>query len=407
LPAIQNFNYTNHMKKEKKDKLTIAIVTNNYTPYSGGVVSSINTFVDELHKKGHKAFIITLDFLGKEHSDPYYVIRIPSITRFLYKKNIMAIPWGPTKKLMDIIKILKPDIIHTQHPFFLGKSALTVARKLDIPIVFTYHTIYEQYAHYVPTPEIISRPIIKKIVLAFCKKVDGIICPSNYIKHFLHAKNIQTKIEKIPSGILPLFIKPKNTNPQKGFFNLLTVSRFVKEKNIPFLLKLFAKLYHTNATKQHLPQFTFTLIGYGAEYEKLKKYAYKKLKIPQDTLEFICQPNKTTISDTYYQSDLFLFSSTTDTQGLVLAEAMAGGCPIVAIDGPGQRDIVVDGFNGFLCQSEDQMIEKIISIAKNKELHDGLTDNALQTGRQYHPALMTQRLIKLYHDVLEQQGHLR
>jgi len=101
------------MIKNPKNKLSIAIVTNNYTPYSGGVVNSINSFVEELHKQGHKAFIITLDFLGNEHNDPYYVIRIPSIFTFMYKKNHMAIPKNITKNLENIIKLIKPDIFHT------------------------------------------------------------------------------------------------------------------------------------------------------------------------------------------------------------------------------------------------------------------------------------------------------
>lgn len=401
MPGYQNLHYTMRMEK-KKSRLNIAIVTNNYTPYSGGVVSSINSFVDELHKEGHKAFIITLDFLGREHKDPYYVIRIPSITRFEYKKNIMAIPWNPTKKLIDIIKLLKPDVIHAQHPFLLGKSALKVARKLDIPIVFTYHTIYERYAHYVPVPQIITRPIIKKIVISFCKKVDGIISPSNYIKSYLITKKVETKIKKIPSGILPLFIKPKKirTN-QKKIYNLLTVSRFVKEKNVLFLLQLFSDLYNISLKESHCPKFTFTLVGYGAEYDTLKRYAYRKLKLRQDVLQFICRPSKLILSDIYYQSDLFIFASKTDTQGIVLAEAMASGCPIVSLDGPGQRDIIIDGFNGFLCQSAEQMIEKIVMIAKNKDLQKILEDNALKTGNQYHPQIMTQKLINFYYHIVE------
>ncbi|MFC1842798.1 glycosyltransferase, partial [Candidatus Dependentiae bacterium] len=330
-----------------KKRLNIAIVTNNYTPYSGGVVSSIDSFVNELHKQGHKAFIITLDFLGAEHKDPYYVIRIPSTYRFMYKNNHMGIPTSKTKKLEHIIQMLNPDIIHTQHPFFICNAALKIAKKLNIPTVFTYHTIYERYLHYIPVPQFISKPIVKKMVLSFCKKVDRIIVPSSYIKNYLEKNNIETKTEKIPSGILPIFIKDKLCNIQKQGFNLILVSRFVKEKNIEFLLRLFAKLIKKYPEKN----FAFTLIGYGNEYENIKKYAYKKLKL-KNSVTFIHRPQKQTIADLYLQSDLFLFSSTSDTQGLVLAEAMGCGCPVVSLDGPGQRDIIKNGQNGFLCNTE-------------------------------------------------------
>jgi len=380
------------MIKKNRKKLKIAIVTNNYTPYSGGVVSSIDSFVKELHQQGHKAFIITLDFLGKEHNDPYYVIRIPSIYRFMYKKNHIAVPWHITKKLKSIITLLNPDIIHTQHPFFIGKAALKVAKKLHIPILFTYHTIYEHYLHYLPVPQFLTRPIVKKMVLSFCKKVDGIIVPSNHIKQYLEQNNIETQIKKIPSGILPVFIKHQLWNRNNKVFKLLTVSRFVKEKNIPLLLRVFARLCKTvkNTT------FNFTLVGYGQEYKNLQRLAYKKLHLPKTDVRFVHRPNKMEISDLYSESDLFIFSSTSDTQGLVLAEAMGGGCPVVAIDGPGQRDIIKNGKNGFLCQSEQEMVEKIEFISENSQLLKNMQKEALQKAQQYHPTATTNALISFY-----------
>jgi len=385
------------MVKKDRKKLKVAIITNNYTPYSGGVVSSINSFVKELHKQGHKAFIITLDFLGKEHNDPYYVIRIPSVYRFVYKKNHIAIPWRITKKLKDVIELLNPDIIHTQHPFFIGKSALKIAKKLHIPTLFTYHTIYERYLHYLPIPQFITRPIVKKKVISFCKHVDGIIVPSNHIKNYLEQNSIETPIKKIPSGILPVFIKNHIANQDSSSFKLLTVSRFVKEKNIPLLLHLFSKLYKTQTDKK----FTFTLVGYGAEYESLKRLAYKKLKLPKTEVRFVHKPSKMEISDLYCESDLFIFSSTSDTQGLVLAEAMGGGCPVVAIDGPGQKDIIKNGKNGFLCQSEKQMLEKIILISQNNQILKNMQNEALKTAKLYHPKTTTDDLIAFYRRFLQ------
>ncbi|EKD23265.1 MAG: glycosyltransferase, partial [uncultured bacterium] len=352
------------LENTKKKRLNIAIITNNYTPYSGGVVSSIDSFVNELHKQEHKAFIITLDFLGITRNDPYHVIRIPSLFRFMYKKNHMALAIKKEKKLQEIIDILKPDIIHVQHPFYLCQPAAKIAKKLNIPVIFTYHTIYEKYLHYLPLPQFITRPIVKKIVLSFCRNVDYIVSPSSYIKNYLESNNIETKIEKIPSGILPIFIKDQvyaiertETTEKNGknIFNLIFVSRFVKEKNIEFLLCMFAKLVQKNPDKN----FKLTLAGYGSEYEKIKKFAHKKLKLT-NYIQFIYRPRKEDIADLYMQSDAFIFSSDSDTQGLVLAEAMGCGCPVIALDGPGQRDIIKDCINGFLCNFESDMIEKIL-----------------------------------------------
>ncbi|MFC1841651.1 glycosyltransferase [Candidatus Dependentiae bacterium] len=393
----------------QKKRLNIAIVTNNYTPYSGGVVSSIDSLVKQLHSLGHKAFIITLDFLGEQHHDPYYVIRIPSKFRFMYKENHMAIPIHMTNKLEKIITLLNPDIIHMQHPFYICKSALNIAKKRNIPTVFTYHTIYEQYLHYVPTPQFLSRPIVKKIALSFCKKVNGIIAPSNYIHNYLINHNITTNIATIPSGVLPVFIKNQLWKKDTDVFRLLTVSRFVKEKNITFLLKLFKKLYVQNQSSASEMQsiqakrknrFIFTLGGYGYEYENLKKYAYKKLKLSPEMVRFEHMPRKKDIADLYCKSDLFLFSSTSDTQGLVLAEAMGCGCPVLALDGPGQRDIIQNGHNGFLCESETDMINKILLIENDRTLQEKLQQGALATSKQYHPTTMVHKIVKIYRELL-------
>ena len=387
------------LENTKKKRLNIAIITNNYGPYLGGVVSSIDSFVNELHKQEHKAFIITLDFLGCTKNDPYHVIRIPSLLRFMYKKNHMAIPTDKAQKLEKIINILKPDIIHVQHPFYLCQPAVKIAKKLNIPIIFTYHTIYEKYLHYLPVPEFISRPIVKKIVMTFCKNVDYIIAPSNYVKNYLENNNIGTKIEKIPSGILPIFVKDKIykiEKENKNEFNLVFVSRFVKEKNIEFLLRMFAKLVKKCPDKN----FKLTLAGYGNEYEKIKKFTQKKLKLTNQ-VEFIYRPRKEEIADLYMQSDAFIFSSDSDTQGLVLVEAMGCGCPVIALDGPGQRDIIKDGVNGFLCSFETEMIEKIMLVESDKKLHKHLRTGALESAREYHPTITTNKLIDLYKKLIQ------
>lgn len=142
--------------------LIILMVTNNYTPYSGGVVSSIDVSVNALQNLGHNPYIISLDFLKKGHNDPAHVFRVPCPVKFMYKKNYMAIPWKATKYIYKIAQQLKPSIIHSHHPSMLGMSAAQVARKMNIPIVFTYHTIYEEYAHYMPLPRSFTQRVIKK-----------------------------------------------------------------------------------------------------------------------------------------------------------------------------------------------------------------------------------------------------
>jgi len=369
--------------------LKIAIVTNNYKPYSGGLVSSIDSFSNELRTAGHKVIIVTLDFLGNNNGNEKDIFRIRCHVRFNYKNNPIAIPFNADNELLGILKDFSPDIIHSQHPFLLGISALKASKKLQIPIVFTYHTQYDKYLHYIPLPYKISEPIVKNLALNYCRKIDGIIVPSQSINNFLNEHSVNKNIQVIPSGILPVFLPQDfKIKEKKKVFHLLTVSRFRKEKNIEFLLEAFSKLDQN--------KFKFTLIGYGSDLEHLKNYAYQKLNLAESNVQFIEKPEKEIILSYYKSADVFIFSSVTETQGIVLAEAMANGTPVIAFDAPGSNDIIKNGFNGFLVNSLQEMIERILLIAENRRLNELLQFNAYKTGQEYSSEKTTAKLVNFY-----------
>lgn len=372
--------------------LKIAIVTNNYKPYSGGLVSSIDSFVSQLRLLGHKVFIITLDFTGEDQKqDDLFCVTCP--IRFNYKKNPIAIPWRSNQQIYELLKKLSPDIVHSQHPFLLGVSALYACKKLNIPIVFTYHSQYERYSHYLPFPMFISNTVIRKMVISYCNKVNAIVSPSESTHKYLMQENVKKPVAVIPSGILPIYLSDKfQLRTKNENFHLLTVSRFVQEKNIEFLLDVFSKLDQN--------RFKFTLIGYGERYEFLKNYAYSTLNLSKERLKFIERPEKEVILSHYQSCDAFIFSSTSETQGLVLAEAMSGGTPVIAVDAPGSCDIVQNGINGFLINSMQEMIQKIELLSTNQTLHQNLQINARQKGISYNNYEMTKKLVNLYNQIV-------
>lgn len=368
---------------------TIAIVTNNYKPYSGGVVSSIVNLTNELRAQGHKVYIITLEFLDN-HEVEEGVIRLSCPLKFKYHGNNMAIPWRPCHNLCKIFEEIKPDVVHSQHPFYLGHCALKAARCNKIPIVFTYHTQYEKYVHYLPFPERLSAPVAKLIALDYCKRVDAIVAPSQSIADFLLQEKITTTIKIIPSGINPIFFTPAKhpSIATNGIIKLITVSRFVKEKNIPFLLEVFSKLDQN--------KFEFTLVGFGPELDALKEIAYKKLKLSTAAVKFIIAPEKEALVALYQQADLFLFASKTETQGLVLAEAMACGVPAIALCAPGAKDIIKNGCNGFLVNSQEEMAYAINKLANSFEELCSLKKLAAEQSKNYSTANFAHNLIELY-----------
>lgn len=392
--------------------MKIVLVTNNYKPYSGGVVSAIDTLVQSLVQLGNQVSIITLDFEGQgsNYVLPVPVIRLACPVRFKYKTNYVAIPWQPDQAILALVASLKPDIIHASHPFLLGVSALKAGQKLKIPVVFTYHSQYEKFAHLVPIPEIISTCLIAKRLLAFCTQVSGIIAPSktiaNNITQDLSAKNnhdinknlSNIPIQVIPSAISPLYLDTSfSIKPFNPVFKLLTVSRFAKEKNLGFLLEMFKQLVtkHSN--------FSLTLVGYGPELASLKYQAYQALGLGLEQVIFIERPEKNQIKQLYQQSDLFVFASQSETQGLVLAEAMACGTPVVALAGPGQNDLIVNGQNGFLVDNLAQMVAAILSVSSNLALHQNLQQNAFWAAKNYDPMRLGQKQLDFYEHLIKTQ----
>ncbi len=373
-------------------KQTILFVTNNYFPFSGGVVNSIEVLRQELEKLGYSIFIITLDFLGKKHNDPGYVIRVSCPIKFIYKKNHMAIPWRARNEINQYIQQIKPSLIHLHHPFLLGYNAAKIARIKNIPLVFTYHTQYEQYLHYVPLPRKIVAFYVRRRIASFCDSVNTIIAPSKAIQAQLITYH--QKIKVIPSSIASIFFeKPFSLKENKSKFELLIVSRFVKEKNIPFLLNMFSKLDQN--------YFSFKLVGFGAEMESLQRYAYNTLRLSADNVVFIEKPTKIELIRLYQQANLFIFASQSETQGLVLAEAMACGTPVITLPGPGQSDIVKDTINGFLVENREQMQAKIEYCFANKEQFDSLCARAWETAQQYKPEIMASQVSKEYQVLIE------
>lgn len=365
-------------------------VTNNYTPYSGGVVRSIDTTVRALQNLGHEVRVVTLDFLGSAHNDPAYVERIPSLVRWTYKGKHMAIPLYAYYHMYRSIKKYAPDIIHVHHPFLLGTVAGRVGRYCKIPVVFTYHTLYELYAHYVPLPQILTQKVIRFLVKRFCFLVDGIIAPSRAVQQQVcFIKAVPTIV--LPSALDDQFLSIKTFKKKVGLglpHKLLYVGRFEKEKNVPFLLDLVARLDAHGS-------FELTLVGYGSEYEALQKYAYETLKLG-NRVQFVLKPDKKRLMKEYKHADIFLFASQSDTQGLVLAEAMASGLPVIALDGPGQRDIVVPGENGFLVHDSQQMLDAIVRLAGDNAMYTAMQKKARATGARYNPLILAKQLLHFY-----------
>jgi 1,2-diacylglycerol 3-alpha-glucosyltransferase len=382
-----------------QQRLSLLFVTNNFTPYSGGVVSSLRFFAKALQKYGHTVTIVTLDFLNKPATEEFDVVRLYCPVRWTMHSNQMAFPWRARAQLATIIKEKKPSLVHVHHPFLLGPAARAAAHQHGIPVVFTYHSLYEQYLHYIPwIPSWLSKPWVQRVVKNFCTSVDGIIAPSSIIEDRLKEFEIIKPRAQIPTGLGDHFFSaplalPK---PTKEKVQLLSVSRFVKEKNIPFLLDVIAQL--------DPKKYSVQLIGYGPERAYLEEYAYVQKKIPRETLAFIEKPSPETLKKAYADADLFIFASQSETQGLVLAEAMSQGTPVIALHGPGQRDIIEQGKNGFLIYSSQEMVKQLEYLTNNRHAISLLQHHAFQTSQTYTTKKILEQLLTFYQGILDQKN---
>lgn len=372
--------------------MRIAMFTNNYKPYTGGVPISIEHLAQGLRKRGHLVWVFAPTY--KEQEEEEFVIRYPSFPISVAKAPL---PDVLTRLFEQKVKELNIELIHVHHPVIVGNVALSLKRKYGIPVVFTYHTRYEQYLHYIKPLEYVERRIgfVEKYLEYFCRKCDMVVAPTPGIREYLNSRNINTPIRVIPTGIPKKCFSPDKEKAEqlrnfyKGDADFLfcTVSRLAKEKNLIFQLKGIAQL------KEKLDAqgmtFRHMMIGDGPQRKELEEWA-RRLGIWENLIFVGNVPNED-MENYQGAADLFLFTSKSETQGIVILEAMAAGNPVVALDATGVRDVVWHGSNGFLYkeipkrenENADAWAEQIVRILENPEWYQQMSQAARETAEKY------------------------
>lgn len=379
----------------KQNALRIAHVTNNYTPFKGGVVQAIKAIVSQQEKNGHSCMIVTLDFAQQNTEEIFNVSRIPTLFKCTYSGNQIAFPWRVRHYLNAVLTPWKPDILHVHHPFLLGRAAVRLGWQQQIPTVFSFHTMYEEYVHYLKMPYRITKPITRALVRAFCNDLESILVPNAFVKKYVEGHDVRTPITILPNpignDILPL-IKPSIKTFLTLPIKLLVVSRLVPEKNIEAIIDCMRLL----AVDAEL-----IIAGYGYWKSYLEEYIKKSFEgVTRPSITFCINPSRQKIAELYSWADFFLFASTSDTQGLVIAEAMAHGTPVIALKGPGQQEVIIDNYNGFVAESAIHMAALIFRITMNPDLYVTMQKGALTTSQAYRSDVIVTKLNEHYHEVI-------
>ena len=383
--------------------MKIGFFTNTYLPVPYGMETSIESFQRNLEKLGHEVFVFAPYYKGYKDKNPR-VFRFRAVKIFRKKEVYFPFPFLPKDhRLRDILKI-KFDIIHAHSPFSMGLFAKHISSKQKIPFVYTHHIQYAEYAKLYFKKRLIPPSLARIWSKWFSDLADLVIAPSSKIKHNLEEYGVRKKITVLATGINTDVFKisksAKKTLRKKIKVSsrnkiLLFVGRIELEKNPGFLIEVLSRIL------KFRKDVVLLMIGEGSYVEELKKKA-KKLKIEKSVV-FLGKVPHPEIPLYYQGTDIFVFSSLTETQGIIMLEAAACGLPIVALYDKVFTDVVQNKKNGFLVKEEnpDIFAKNILYILNNPSVYNKFSSFARKTARHFSELKQTKKLLKIYKNLLE------
>ena len=384
--------------------MNILMITNTYLPFLGGVERSIQTFSDEYRKAGHNVIIIAPADDDAQH-DEAGVIRVPALQHFNGTDFSIQLPLPGV--LASALKEFTPHIIHSHHPYLMGDSALRLGAHYGIPVVFTFHTFYEMYTHYIPGDSPAMKRFVNALAVGYANLCGCVIAPSRFVASEIRNRGVEAPVEVIPTGIH--LEKFKNGDGEKlrleckipsNAFVVGFISRLAPEKNIEFLAGVIKNFLLS------LPRAHFMLAGTGP----LRDYFCSQFEEPslQNRFHYLDQLCGQKLVDAYHAMDFFVFASNTETQGLVIAEALACGVPVVSLKTGVITEIIRDDFNGYLAYDESEFTDALkhaASLPSRRLLR--LRRNASQSVCGFHREICAGRALKIYEKLIIKNFTLR
>lgn len=324
--------------------MRIVHFTNTYTPVTGGVERSVNTLVQGLEAEGHTCFLVTPAFRGYTESTDT-VLRVPALKEFNDSAFSVRLP---VPGLIDrFIRRIEPDLIHSHHPFLLGDAALRMASQHDLPLIFTHHTLYEKYVHYLPVDAETAGKLAVQVPTDYANFCDAVIAPSRTIRDLVLDRGVHRPVWEIPTGVDDTSFGSGDRAAFRQKHGLSAdapvighLGRLAEEKNLRFLAEAVARTLTVHQSAH------FLCVGDGDAAEAIRQ-TFEQAGCA-DRLHLVGRLTGQDTVDAYAAMDLFAFASKSETQGLVLVEAMAAGNPVVALDAPGVREAVIDQDCGLL-----------------------------------------------------------
>lgn len=388
--------------------MRIGIFTETYTPYISGLVTSEVMLKKGLEKLGHEVYVVTanLENFHYEYNEEEHILKVPGIPTGIYDARLTSV--YPIKAV-NMIKSWNLDIIHSQTEFAIGTFARLLAYQLDIPLVHTYHTMYEDYVHYITKGyfDKSSKKVAKYLTLFYCDKTASeLIVPTKKTYDLFKEKyQVDRNIHIIPTGIElerfytenmdqeKLLSLRKKLNIKKDDFIAIFIGRLAQEKNVVYLIDVIKEL------TSKCPKLKLLIVGDGPDFED-----YQNLVKEYRIEEHVIMTGKIAWEEIpyyYHLSNIFLTASKTETQGLTVIEAMASSVTPICIDDESFRNVVVDDLNGKIFQTKKECKEIIQELYQNPDKVKKLSHQARINSERYSSKYFAQSVLDVYKYAIE------
>lgn len=382
--------------------MKILFISDVYFPRINGVSTSIETFRHKLREYGHTVHLVAPDYMAPS-ADESDIMRVPArILPFDPEDRLMKFNW-----VMEHIEKLRDeryDIIHIQTPFVAHYLGIKLSQVLNIPCIETYHTFFEEYFHhYIPLlPKVMTGALARRFSRHQGNSLDGMVVPSQPMMDVLRRYGVTTLAGVIPTGLKSESFTPGNGAAFRKKYGialerpvLLFVGRVAHEKNIGFLLHV------VNRVRHDIPEVLLLIAGEGPAREGLEHEVSKSGL--SDNVMFIGYLDRyTELNNCYRAADIFVFSSRTETQGLVLLEAMAQGVPVVSIAEMGTRDVLREGSGVWIAEENlEDFSGKVIKMLGNDDARRQLGDAGREYAHGWSADKLAERMLKFYQAAIE------
>ena len=358
--------------------MRIGIFTDTYVPFINGVTTSVLMLKKALEKKGHTVYIVTVNAENMQYQfeENGKVIRIPGVPIGIYDYRLTGI--YPLRAI-KIIKKWNLDIIHSQTEFGIGTFARIISKQLSIPLVHTYHTMYEDYVHYITHGYFnrSSKKIVEYLTLFYCDKtISELVVPTKKAYELFKKKyKVDRNVYIVPTGIdVEKFYIEENKN--------------VNKLAVRLILSSMKSISRTHS------KIKLLIVGDGPDLEKYKNYTTKNNI--QNNVVFAGKVPWDKINEYYTIADCFATASTSETQGLTVIEAMAASLPVVCINDESFTETVIDNLNGLVFKNRREYKKAIIKLYEDKELQAKLSSQARISAEIHSSKYFAEQILDVY-----------